>query len=35
VFSVTRESFDGVILYRGRICMMGPGAWRIEEFKAV
>ncbi|MET3660625.1 hypothetical protein ABID44_000939 [Aquamicrobium ahrensii] len=34
VFSTTRESFDGVTLYKGRICMLGAGAWRIDEFEA-
>ncbi len=33
-FSTTRESFDGVTLYQGRICMVGAGAWRLDEFKA-
>lgn len=33
-FSATRESFDGVSLYRGRICMVGAGAWRIDTFTA-
>lgn len=33
IFSTTRESFDGVTLYKGRICMAGPGAWRIDEFQ--
>jgi hypothetical protein len=33
-FAATRESFDGVALYRGRICMVGAGAWRIDDFRA-
>ncbi len=33
-FAATRESFDGVSLYRGRICMVGAGAWRIDDFRA-
>ena len=32
-FSVTRESFDGVALFRGRACLAG-GAWRMETFSA-
>ncbi|MFC5385240.1 RT0821/Lpp0805 family surface protein [Aquamicrobium segne] len=32
VFSTTRENFDGVALYKGRICMVGAGNWRIDEF---
>ena len=33
-FSATRESFDGVVLYQGRICLVGAGAWRLDAFKA-
>lgn len=32
-FSTSRESFDGVTLYKMRICMVGAGAWRIDEFR--
>lgn len=31
-FTATRESFDGVALFRGEACMVGTGAWRIENF---
>lgn len=34
-FSSSRESFDGVTLYKARICMAGAGAWRIDEFRPV
>jgi surface antigen len=34
-FTTSRESFDGVGLYRGEICMAAPGAWRMETFKAL
>ncbi|KQZ16287.1 hypothetical protein ASD50_10585 [Mesorhizobium sp. Root552] len=33
-FAATRESFDGIALYNGRICMVGAGVWRIDDFKA-
>lgn len=32
-FSTTRESFDGVALFKGRACLAG-GAWRMETFSA-
>ncbi|WFP75640.1 RT0821/Lpp0805 family surface protein [Mesorhizobium sp. WSM4906] len=34
-FTVTRESFDGVALYKGELCMAGAGGWRMQEFKAL
>jgi hypothetical protein len=34
-FTTSRESFDGVGLYQGEVCMVAPGAWRIETFKAL
>lgn len=34
-FSATRESFDGVALYKGQLCMVGAGGWRMQEFKAL
>ncbi|RWA61118.1 RT0821/Lpp0805 family surface protein [Mesorhizobium sp.] len=34
-FTATRESFDGVALYRGELCMAGAGGWRMQEFKAL
>jgi len=33
-FTTTRESFDGVTLFSGEACMVGTGAWRIENFSA-
>lgn len=33
-FNATRESFDGVRLYRGQTCMVGSGAWRMQSFEA-
>ncbi|MDG4880539.1 RT0821/Lpp0805 family surface protein [Mesorhizobium sp. WSM4884] len=34
-FTATRESFDGVALYKGELCMAGAGGWRMQEFKAL
>lgn len=33
-FTTTRESFEGVALYRGQACMDQPGVWKMLEFKA-
>ncbi|MEQ1950979.1 RT0821/Lpp0805 family surface protein [Mesorhizobium yinganensis] len=33
-FVTSRESFDGVALYRGKACMVAPGSWRMERFGA-
>ncbi|RWM02209.1 MAG: hypothetical protein EOR68_07445 [Mesorhizobium sp.] len=32
-FSATRESFDGVALYKGELCLAEAGGWRMQEFK--
>ncbi|MDX8464028.1 RT0821/Lpp0805 family surface protein, partial [Mesorhizobium humile] len=29
-FTATRESFDGVAMYRGELCMAGAGGWRMQ-----
>jgi hypothetical protein len=34
-FSATRESFDGVGMYRGEACMVASGAWRMQSFDAL
>lgn len=34
-FTTSRESFDGVSLYQGEVCMAAPGAWRMESFEAL
>ncbi|MBZ9865373.1 hypothetical protein LB515_08300 [Mesorhizobium sp. CA15] len=34
-FSATRESFDGVALYKGELCLAEAGGWRMQEFKAL
>lgn len=32
-FSVSRESFDGVSLFRGEICAAGAGTWQMLAFE--
>ncbi len=34
-FSATRESFDGIGMYRGEACMVASGAWRMQSFAAL
>lgn len=34
-FSTSRESFDGVAMFSGEACLVGVGAWRMEDFKAL
>jgi surface antigen len=34
-FRTTRESFDGVAIYRGDICLASAGAWRIRAFESL
>ncbi|TGP22761.1 MULTISPECIES: RT0821/Lpp0805 family surface protein [unclassified Mesorhizobium] len=34
-FNATRESFDGVALYKGELCMAGAGGWHMQQFKAL
>ena len=34
-FTVTRESFDGVAMFRGEACMVGSGSWRMRDFAAL
>jgi hypothetical protein len=31
-FAATRESFDGVALFKGELCIAGAGGWRMQEF---
>jgi hypothetical protein len=33
-FSATRESFDGIGMYKGEACMVASGAWRMRNFEA-
>ncbi|OBQ82268.1 RT0821/Lpp0805 family surface protein [Mesorhizobium sp. WSM3873] len=34
-FNATRESFDGVAVYQGELCIADAGGWRMQEFKAL
>jgi hypothetical protein len=34
-FTTTRESFDGVRLFKGEACMLSAGAWRLQSFQAL
>lgn len=34
-FAASRESFQGVAMYRGTACQAGSGAWQIQDFKAL
>ncbi|PLP59577.1 hypothetical protein CYK37_09700 [Mesorhizobium loti] len=34
-FDVSRESYDGVTMYRAAICMTPAGAWQTQDFKAL
>ncbi|RWG34960.1 RT0821/Lpp0805 family surface protein [Mesorhizobium sp.] len=34
-FNATRESFDGVAMYQGELCIADAGGWRMQEFKAL
>lgn len=31
-FGGSRENFDGVSMFRGEACMIGPNLWRMERF---
>ena len=34
-FTVSRESFEGITLYRGDACLLGDGIWTMREFLPV
>lgn len=34
-FSASRESFDGVGMFKGEACMVSAGAWRMQSFEAL
>lgn len=34
-FDVSRESYDGVTMYKGSICMTPAGAWQMQDLKAL
>ncbi|TIN10593.1 RT0821/Lpp0805 family surface protein [Mesorhizobium sp.] len=34
-FTASRESFDGVALFKGEVCLAGAGGWQMQDFKAL
>lgn len=34
-FEATRESYEGIHLYRGQTCVKGPGDWTITSYNRV
>lgn len=34
-FDTSRESFDGIALFKGEACMISAGAWRMQSFEGV
>ena len=34
-FTASRESFDGVTLYKGELCMAAAGGWHMQAFRAL
>jgi len=34
-FVTTHENYDGVRLFRGEVCMLSAGIWRMQEFQAL
>ncbi len=32
-FKTSRESFDGIALFTGEVCMVSAGAWRMQRFE--
>ncbi|MEP9385766.1 RT0821/Lpp0805 family surface protein [Mesorhizobium sp. KR9-304] len=34
-FSATRESFDGIGMFKGEACMVASGAWRMQSFESL
>ena len=34
-FKASRESFDGVAMFEGELCLAGAGGWRMQDFKAL
>jgi hypothetical protein len=34
-FTASRESFDGVALFKGEVCLAGAGVWLMQDFKAL
>lgn len=34
-FTTTREAYNGVSMFKGAACQAGPGAWTMQDFKAI
>ncbi|ESY92495.1 RT0821/Lpp0805 family surface protein [Mesorhizobium australicum] len=34
-FKASRESFDGVAMFQGELCLASAGGWRMQGFKAL
>jgi len=34
-FTASRESFDGVSMFTGELCMAGAGGWHMQDFRAL
>ncbi|MBZ9674182.1 RT0821/Lpp0805 family surface protein [Mesorhizobium sp. ES1-1] len=34
-FKASRESFDGVAMFQGELCLAAAGGWRMQDFKAL
>jgi outer membrane surface antigen len=34
-FKASRESFDGVAMFQGELCLASAGGWRMQDFKAL
>ncbi|UCI06923.1 RT0821/Lpp0805 family surface protein [Mesorhizobium sp. B1-1-8] len=34
-FTASRESFDGVSMFKGELCMAGAGGWHMQAFEAL
>ena len=34
-FKASRESFDGVAMFEGELCLASAGGWRMQDFKAL
>ncbi len=34
-FKASRESFDGVALFEGELCLASAGGWHMQDFKAL
>ncbi|MBZ9894847.1 MULTISPECIES: RT0821/Lpp0805 family surface protein [unclassified Mesorhizobium] len=34
-FKASRESFDGVAMFAGELCLASAGGWRMQDFRAL